>query len=1769
MNSGAINRFSWMWKNFEFTNDEVCYQKTTLNFVDSVWEIFGPLLKGIPLVIANNNAIKNPKLLLKDMKIRKISRLVLVPSLLDVFLKLYYNDLKDLTHLKILVVSGETLKSDLAQAFKECLPNTILLNLYGSTEVSGDVTFHQVSSIDTKRKYSVIGKPLQNNKVHILNDFLQPVPVGYTGFICASGINLSRGYLNKDLTEKYFKNVNLFNEQHRIYLTGDRGRLLPNGEIEYIGRMDSQVKIRGVRIELNEIEIGLQSIDMINQSKVIAIENETGKYRLEAFVVLDENVEKKGNNSKHIRSIITKLDFKLPSFMIPERVHIIDKMPQTPSGKIDKISLTAISAEKTTSLLNDESSNLSKDKQQNFHIIWSKYLGISSFEKHLTPFNYGANSLMLIEIQNAIKKELSAELSITDLGDTFENQFRLINENSGKLDDDDSIIQSGENQTVIPANILEQQMYFLEENLAIKGVYNIVYKCEFSSMIDVDLLVKSINYLVKINPNLICNFKLDSTKTLRKYLTERQLNIKIFNENVDEEMLVNELLSYQFSLSKSDLFVVYILLRKTSCKILLCAHHIIMDGISFKNFFFDLSKIYSIYHSKEEVRMSVDYPKYFKDQSLNMQQLDFLKKEIQSIPSVLHLYGSKVRKSRFEIKGEFMYSEFDKSLLDELKIICEKNNTTFFIGLLSLFGLLLSRYSIEKKFAIGIPMSTRKHGSVEKSFGFFINMVPFIFDLESVTNAGDYLKRVTQSFFKKLDIAHIPLQNVLSELQIERKSLHDLLFQIVFSYEKVDYSQIDFPNETRAIIEEIPSIGAKYDLSFVIREKPEKTQLFIEYSTDKYDVEFIKQMKNDYLKIIENFIKINKTKSVDFYKSIYRECPKEIASFQSIDFWMNNLEDRPETTEFPIDFNRPLIKSYKTNLFSMQISSIDSLFKEYCEQTNSTPFAVLLSAYVVLIYRYTYQKDILLGFPTNLNEDLVNNIVMLRVKMSNNTNFLDLLNEVIKSVSNIIEHKNVPFELLLEKLNVKKDLSRSALFQLMFSYESEVGNSSPYDIHLKVKQTEGSLILNIEYDTDLFRNETIVTLAKNYKFLFESILKNKSNNNSILELNMLEPKEREFYLNERCGNQLIRDDNKIKKSIVNYVHKMFESSAESYPNKIAVSHKDETITYQELNERSNELASYLKENTKIQNIVGISLDRSIDLIISIIAVLKSGCTYLPLDPHYPNDRLDYMLDDSKSSLIITSKNYTEKYSSFNGKVVVLDEFKEISNKYSNRNPKVDLKPDYLQYIIYTSGSTGKPKGVMVTHFNAFNLFYNIESIFDFNSDDAWTLFHSYSFDVSVWEIWGALISGAKLVVVPYRVSRSPEEFYNLMIKENVTVLCQTPPAFQQIIVLENNFNDVKKSIYTGLRYVYLGGEKLPPEILIPWFNKHGDVEPKLINSYGPTECTVNTSYFPVAKEYLLRKKSIIGYPFPNTKVYILDKNMQPVPNNVVGEIYIGGKAVALGYLNRTELTNARFIQNQFDVEIQNSRLYKSGDLGRYLYDGTIEFLGRIDHQVKINGFRVELGEIESAIHTSQIVEEVLVVPYGLNNNQRLVAYIVLKNRQVPIEENEKDKVTKILFKQIKEFLPKFMMPSSYMYLEQFKKNENNKIDRKALPEPNYFYFEKEEDRIIVMPKTDLEKTVASLLSQLLKIKVEDISMTDNVFNVGINSVLVIQFVHEMSNHFKKVKVNIRDVYEDPTIERLCLNIQNKVDLNNGKMFFIIIKKPCFGKLLDKTIGPLY
>jgi amino acid adenylation domain-containing protein len=605
---------------------------------------------------------------------------------------------------------------------------------------------------------------------------------------------------------------------------------------------------------------------------------------------------------------------------------------------------------------------------------------------------------------------------------------------------------------------------------------------------------------------------------------------------------------------------------------------------------------------------------------------------------------------------------------------------------------------------------------------------------------------------------------------------------------------------------------------------------------------------------------------------------------------------------------------------------------------------------------------------------------------------------------------------------------------------------------------------------------------------------------------------RNLFFNKRGVPPFVEDMISIKPCI----HQCFEAQAIERPDAVAVSCDEKSLTYRELNERANQLAHHLKEIGVGPEIpVALCLDRSLEMLIAILGVLKAGGAYVPVDLAYPKDRLAFMLDDTRAPVLLTQNHLRASLPEHSAKVICLDSDWESISKSPARNPETETSGDNVAYIIFTSGSTGKPKGCLVTHSNVVRLFTQTERWYQFSENDVWTLFHSYAFDFSVWEIWGALFYGGKLIVVPYLTSRSPVAFYELLAAEKVTVLNQTPSAFRQLIWAENSA-ERKKQLH--LRYVIFGGEALELQSLRPWFAEHGDQHPLLVNMYGITETTVHVTYRPIKlADVNSGVGSVIGVPIPDLQLYVLDKNLKPVPPCTPGEMFVGGAGVARGYLNRPELTSERFINNPFS---NGGKLYRTGDLAQFLSNGELEYLGRIDHQIKIRGFRIELGEIEAALNQHPGVRESVVVAHqGSEPDKRLVAYLAPKKQNPSVTD---------LRDFLSQKIPQYMIPSIFIFLESLPLTPNGKVDRKALPSPDSARPNVQSK--FVAPRNDVEKALASIWSQVLEI--DSIGIHDNFFELGgdsIRSIAVLSRAQESG-----IDLSLQQLFQNPTIEALAL-----------------------------------
>jgi len=601
--------------------------------------------------------------------------------------------------------------------------------------------------------------------------------------------------------------------------------------------------------------------------------------------------------------------------------------------------------------------------------------------------------------------------------------------------------------------------------------------------------------------------------------------------------------------------------------------------------------------------------------------------------------------------------------------------------------------------------------------------------------------------------------------------------------------------------------------------------------------------------------------------------------------------------------------------------------------------------------------------------------------------------------------------------------------------------------------------------------------------------------------------------------------NKLTETIVS----RFERMVAEDPDRVASICGSFSQTYGTLNAQANFLAEHLRgAGVRANSFVAIYMDRSPEMLAAILGVLKAGGAYLPIDSTYPSTRVLEMLEDARPVAIVTTtplaEGLSDQFSRLSLTALKLDELFLSERSTEAKNPRIAAGEDDLAYLMYTSGSTGKPKGVMVTHRNVIRLLDQTDPWFHFDSSDVWTMFHSIAFDFSVWEIWGCLLTGGRLVIVPFAVSRSPRDFYDLLSTERVSVLNQTPSAFSMLIQVEQNINPVPLS----LRLVIFGGEALQYRKLVPWFQHHGDTTPQLVNMYGITETTVHVTYRPIkAEEAESVQESLIGTPIPDMQLYLLDAFGKPVAKGEIGELYVGGGGVTRGYLNRPQLNEERFIPDSF-AQSPGARLYRSGDLARLRPDGEMVYLGRNDSQVKINGFRIELGEVEAAMANAPGVQQSCVVVHtDGNGNQRLAAYFVASAETAP--------TARALGEFFAGRLPAHMRPSSYTRLQELPLTVNGKLDQAALPKP--FAGSDAATREGAPPQSlsETEERVARIFQDALDLR--RIGPDDNFFDSGGTSLLLIKAHLRLQAQFERL-IPVTMMFECPTVRSLARRLSS-------------------------------
>ena len=980
--------------------------------------------------------------------------------------------------------------------------------------------------------------------------------------------------------------------------------------------------------------------------------------------------------------------------------------------------------------------------------------------------------------------------------------------------------------------------------------------------------------------------------------------------------------------------------------------------------------------------------------------------------------------------------------------------------------------------------------------------------------------------FKKLIKRHETLRT--SFVRVDEEVVQRIEDDFDFKVEYFDDQDISIDQIRKEFIRPFNLEEAPLLRVGVIRQKKDKHLLF-------FDLHHIISDGTSMGILIDEFARLYQGEDLEELQLQYKDYAEWQNQLQNSEtmkeeekYWLGLFAGEIPVLNLPTDYPRPKTQSFIGDTYSFELeANLASKLREIGQYTNTTIYMLLLSALNILLAKYSKQDDIIIGSPIagrdhadleNIIGMFVNTLAMRNNPVSDKT-YRQFLAEVRENALLAYENQDYQFEELVEKLDINRDKSRNPLFDVMFSMQNmELGqleienlklepydyqnNTAKFDLNLSAREESQKLVLDLEYSTDLFKEETIVRMARHLEQILKVIVDNLDIR--LEDIQLMPPEERDKIIHH--FNNTANDYQRNKT-----LNQIFEEQVEQKGDSIALVYQDE-ISYRELNQRANSLARTLRDKgVREDTLVGIFVERSIDMLVGIIAILKAGGAYLPISPEYPEQRIGYILEDSQTELVLTQNQLIGK---FNFDIEIID----LNNNRNYSANKDNLEPintaTNLAYVIYTSGSTGQPKGVLIEHRSVVNILTNLEDVYPASEGDAYLLKTAFTFDVAVTELFGWFIGGGKLGILPPGGEMEPHTIAEMIDHYQITHL-NFVPSMLNVFIDGLSGDDLAK--VACLKYIFVAGETFTTELAKKCTEKFKNVSVE--NIYGPTEATIYATRYSV-NDNIEDRRIPIGKPFNNIRTYILDDSGHPTPIGVAGELSLAGDCLARGYLGREELTAKSFVNNP---ELSEERIYRTGDLARFLSDGNIEFLGRIDQQVKIRGYRIEPGEIENKLSGYQSIKEVAVIDrVDKNGTKYLIAYFVADN-EVTVNE---------LRDYLGQRLPEYMIPSHFVQLESMPLNSSGKIDRKKLPESK---GQLSLGTKYQPPGNQTEKILVNIWEEVLEI--DRVGINDNYFELGghsLNAALLVSRIHQELN----VEVALGQIFETPTVRGLSQYIRS-------------------------------
>ncbi|EKV03256.1 amino acid adenylation enzyme/thioester reductase family protein [Leptolyngbya sp. PCC 7375] len=1906
MEHGAlVNLICWQLEQTALSQNAKTLQFSPISFDVSFQEIFTTWCGGGTLVLISEEVRRDPIALLHLLTDREIERLFLPFVALQQLAEVAKSFKVLPRRLGEIITAGEQLQvTEAIVSFFSQLPNCTLHNQYGPSETHVTTALTLQGLPQDWPTLPPIGCAINNTEVHLLDESLQPVPIGVAGELYVGGACLARGYINRDeLThERFIPNPFSPEFSPRLYKTGDLARYLPDGNIQFLGRIDAQVKIRGYRIELGELEVVLSQYPTVKQAAVIAREDSPGGKRLVAYVVpVAEGAES------------PKLEGRIETEQVQQWKKIWDEAYGQPAndwesgfhmgGWYDTYTGKALPEKQIREWVDFTVKRiLSLNPQRVLEIGCGTGLLLFQIAPHCQNYcgtdiaseglNYIEHQIQgsPLEASVALCHSAADELEGMD-ADSFDTvvingvvQFfpnvdylvRVVERVVQLVQPGGTIFigdvesfplleafhtsvqwtQASASLSTVELRDRIQKQTAQTQKLAIAPEFFVALKEHLPQISHVEIQLKRGRY-----QNELTRFRYDVVLHLGKQVSPAApspVSLNWQQNNLTAATVRQQLIEA----SPEILIVTHVpnariwadvkameRLANSDCPETAgeLRQQISPEGIEPEDWWEWQSEIpyrinisgsgdggeayYDVVFVRNDINIIADstiisppqsglqnWSAYanqpyigFKPSQLIPQLRDFLTEKLPDymMPSAFVILDTLPLTPSGKVDRRALPAPDRSRPILDVELLAPRTPTEEILAAIWTEVLNLNEIGVSDNFFLlggDSIQATQMISRVRDTFKIELSLhrlfeSPTVAELsEDILGASRQqlaaIKPIPREGDLPLSFAEQRLW-FLDQLQegsttyneqealrltgsLQMEALQRAVQAIVRRHEvlRTNFQAVD-GSTVRVIRSELDLKMPIVDL----QQLPTERQLAQVQQLGKQEIQKSFDLANDPLLRVtllqlathDNVLLLTMHHMITdgwstgvfchelaaLYGAFVQGKPSplpplpiqyaDFAGWQrqpataevlapQLDYWKQQLAGAPPLLELPTDYPRKTVQTSQGSKEFFELGGeLTEELKRLSQENGVTLFMTLFAVFSTLLYRYSNQADILVGTPiANRNrselEGLMGffvNTLVLRSRFEANPTFAELLNQVRQTSLDAYAHQDVPFEQLVEALQPERSLSYTPIFQVMFALQNapmatlelpEVSFNwlplenarAPFDLFLSMEETETGLSGYWEYNRDLFETATIRRSIGHFQTLLAAIVATPQI--GIDELPLLTATERHQLLVEWNNTHTEYSQNQC-------IHQLFEAQVKRSPDAVAVVFENEQLTYQELNDRANQLAHYLQSlGVGPEVLVGIYIERSLEMVVGLLGILKAGGAYVPLDPNYPSERLAYILDNSQATALVTTHPLAAQLPCLPEHLIQLDNDWEVISTHRTDNLQSNGQPDNLAYVIYTSGSTGNPKGVEICHQSLVNFLCSMGVTPGLTDTDVVLAVTTLCFDIAALEIYLPLIVGAKTIVASRDVAADGQRLAAELERSSATVMQATPATWQMLLAVG----------WSGKRSLKIicGGEALSMQLAANLREK-GD---SVWNLYGPTEATVWSTVCPVSTlDAIEHHKDIavsIGTVIANTQIYLLDRHRQPVPIGVSGELHIGGAGLARGYLNRPELTDAKFIPNPFSHE-PGSRLYKTGDLARYLPDGHIEFIGRIDNQVKIRGFRIELGEIEAALTQHPEVRSAIVIAREDSlGEKRLVSYIVTQEELTGVD----------LRSFLKSKLPNYMVPSAFVFLEAIPLTPNSKIDRRALPTPD---ADDISDRSgFIPPRNSAELQLSQIWSEVLHLS--SVGVTDNFFDLGGHSLLAMRLMARIEQQLG-IHLPLTTLFTEPTIESQATLLNSHGDVRSS------------------------